>query len=60
MHRTSGTILATSRNKVKHLSPSLLLHTGERVQHSNQSSTTTSHKRRGPLSTTSHRRKSLH
>jgi len=60
MHRTSGTILATSRNKEKTSFPSPLLHTGERVQHSNQSSTTASHRRRGPLSTASHRRKSLH
>jgi len=60
MHRTPGTILATSQNKVKTSFPSPLLHTGERVQHSNQSSTTASHRRRGPLSTASHMRKSLH
>ena len=57
---TSGTILATSRNKEKTSFPSPLLHIGERVQHSNQSSTTASHRRRGPLSTASHRRKSPH
>jgi len=60
MHRTSGTILATSRNKLKHLSlphyftqargyntrtnPLPLLHTGKKRA----------------LSTASHRRKSLH
>jgi len=60
MHRTSGTILVTSRNKVKTSFPSPLLHTCKRVQHSNKSSTTTLHRRRGPLSTASHRRKSLH
>jgi len=60
MHRTSGTKLTTSRNKVKTSFPSPLLHTGDRVQHSNQSSTTASHRRRGPISTASRRRKSLH
>jgi len=60
MHHTPGNILATSQNKVKTSSPSPLLHIGERVQHSNQSSTIASHRRRGPISTASHRRKSHH
>jgi len=60
MHRTLDIILATSRNKTKHLSYPPLLCIGKSVQHSDQSSTTASHKQRWPFSIASHRQKCLH
>jgi len=64
MHRTPGTILATSRNKAKTFFPSPLLHTGERVQQVKTSFTNplpllhTGEEE--SLPTPSYRRKSLH